>query len=254
MNNSFYRTLLKKWLLALLALAILSGCAATVPSSDRPAMRSVSEFVKPDVEYVIDVYDPLEGFNRGVYKFNFYFDKYIFLPVVNVYEFLIPPFFQRRVSNFVDNVFEFNNLTNSLFQLQFKKAGITVSRFVVNTTFGVLGLFDTASEMGLQRQNEDFGQTLGYYGVGNGAYLVLPVLGPSNLRDTAGLATDGLLFSLVGPAAWIDDDAVTYTFSGVTAVDRRHREAFRYYSTGSPFEYDLIRLLYTQKRRVDNAR
>jgi phospholipid-binding lipoprotein MlaA len=250
MKNRIIRRLLIAFALSI----FLTGCASTLPPAQTPAQRPVDEFVKEDVVYTIDVYDPIEGFNRGVYKFNFYFDKYIFLPVVSVYEFILPKFFQDRVSRFVDNVFEFNNLTNSLLQLEFKKAGITVSRFAVNTTFGVLGMFEMAEDMGLQRQNEDFGQTLGHYGVGHGPFLMLPVLGPSNLRDTTGLVADAAAFSYLGPPAWVDDDDITMAFNIVTAVDKRHREKFRYYETGTPFEYDLVRMLYTKKRELDIAR
>ena len=254
MKNVINSSIFRKLLFALTLSILLTGCASTLPPAETPAKRPVDEYVHKDVVYTIDVYDPIEGFNRGVYKFNYYFDKYIFLPVVSVYEFILPKFFQDRVSSAVDNIFEFNNLTNSLLQLEFKKAGITVSRFVINTTFGVLGMFDTAAEAGLQRQNEDFGQTLGHYGVGHGPYLVLPVLGPSNLRDTTGLVADAAAFSYLGPPAWIDDDDVTLAFNIVTAVDKRHREKFRYYETGTPFEYDLVRMLYTKKRELDIAR
>jgi phospholipid-binding lipoprotein MlaA len=247
-------TILRGLLVALTFSIFLTGCASTLPPVEEPAKRPVDEFVREDVVYTIDIYDPIEGFNRGVYKFNYYFDKYVFLPVVNVYQFFVPKFFQRRVSSFVDNVFEFNNLTNSLLQLEFKKAGITVSRFAVNTTFGVLGTFDTASEMGLQRQNEDFGQTLGHYGVGHGPFIMLPIVGPSNLRDTTGLVTDAVAFSLLGPPAWVDDDDLTLAFNITTAVDARSREQFRYFETGTPFEYDLVRMLYTKKRELDIAR
>lgn len=254
MKNVMKSKLLRQLLCSFALLTFLSACSATIPPTQTPAKRSANEFAPKDVTYVIDVYDPIEGFNRGVYKFNYYFDKYVFLPVVSVYEFLLPKFFQDRVSSFVDNVYEFNNLTNSLFQLEFKKAGITVSRFAVNTSFGVLGLFDTATEMGLQRQNEDFGQTLGHYGVGHGPFIVLPVIGPSNLRDTTGLVADTVAFSTLGPPAWVDDDDATLAFNVVTGVDKRHREKFRYYENGTPFEYDMVRLLYTKKRELDIGR
>jgi phospholipid-binding lipoprotein MlaA len=251
MKDVMKSKIVRRLLFALTLSIFLTGCATTLPPTEVPAQRSVDEYVHKDVVYTIDVYDPIEGFNRGVYKFNYYFDKFIFLPVVSVYEFILPKFFQDRVSSAVDNIFEFNNLTNSLLQLEFKKAGVTVSRFAVNSTFGVLGMFDTASEMGLQRQNEDFGQTLGYYGVGHGPFIVLPVIGPSNLRDTTGLVVDAAAFSTLGPPAWVDDDDATLAFNIVSAVDKRHREKFRYYENGTPFEYDLVRLLYTKKRELD---
>ena len=129
-----------------------------------------------------------------------------------------------------------------------------MGRVCLNTTVGLLGFIDVASEVGLQSYKEDFGQTLGHYGVGDGAYLVLPIFGPSNLRDTTGLVTDAVAFSVAGPPAWVDDDATTMVFTGVSAVDKRHRESFRYYETGSPFEYEMIRMLYTSKREIEIAK
>jgi phospholipid-binding lipoprotein MlaA len=161
---------------------------------------------------------------------------------------------EDRVSNFVDNVYEFNNFTNNLLQLKIKKTGITLARFVVNTTVGIAGLWDPATHWGMKRQPEDFGQTLGHYGVGHGPYIVLPIFGPSNLRDTTGLVTDSVAFAVAGPPAWIDDDTTTLVFSGVAAVDKRHRESFRYYQSGSPFEYNMIRMLYTTKREIEIAK
>jgi phospholipid-binding lipoprotein MlaA len=158
---------------------------------------------------------------------------------------------ENRVSNFVDNIFEFNNFTNNLFQLKIRSTAITLGRFLVNSTIGIAGLWDPATDMGMERQTEDFGQTLGHWGVGNGPYIVLPIFGPSNLRDTTGLVTDAVAFGSAGPPAWVDDEDVTLIFSGVTAVDARHRQSFRYYRTGSPFEYEMIRMLYTAKRDIE---
>lgn len=242
-------------LLALLSLVLLSGCT-TLPKEGpdtKPPMRDFTEIVPQDKEFDIQVYDPIEGFNRGSYRFNHYFDKYFYLPIVRGYQFIMPDYAEDRVSNFVDNVFEFNNFTNSLLQLKFKKTGITLSRFVINTTVGVAGLWDPATKWGLHRQSEDFGQTLGHYGVGHGPYIVLPIFGPSNLRDTAGLATDTVAFAVAGPPAWVDDETTTLVFTGVSSIDKRKRIPFRYYGSGSPFEYEQIRMLYTKKRELEIA-
>lgn len=246
--------------LALAGLIILftSGCSVT-PKPDPniayvPPLHTIDETLHEGVEYAGDVYDPWGGFNRRVFTFNYYFDKYLYLPVVNTYEFIMPDYVEDRVSNFVDNVFEINNFANNLLQLKLKRAGATLARFVVNTTVGIAGLWDPADGCGLPEQSEDFGQTLGYYGVGNGPFLVLPVLGPSNLRDTTGLVADAATFTFAGPPAWVDDDDATLIFSGVSAIDKRHRESFRYYQTGSPFEYEMIRMLYTSKREIEIAK
>jgi phospholipid-binding lipoprotein MlaA len=242
-------------LILLMSAAFLSGCS-TLPKpgpDSEPAMRQKADLIAEGAQLDIEVYDPIEGFNRGAYRFNYYFDKYLFLPIVSVYQFILPDYAERRVSNFVDNVFEFNNFTNNLLQLKFKETGITLSRFVVNTTVGIAGLWDPATKWGMHRQPEDFGQTLGHYGVGHGPYIVLPVLGPSNLRDTTGLITDAVVFSVAGPPAWVDDDDTTMAFTAVSAVDKRKRTPFRYYGSGSPFEYEQIRMLYTKKRELEIA-
>ncbi len=239
---------------ALMLVLLASGCA-TKPDAGamnlEPPMHTVEKFVDPNVEYAVDVYDPLEGFNRNMYTFNYYFDEYFFLPVVGGYQYVMPDYAEERVSDFVDNVFEFNNFVNNLLQFKVKETGLTVLRFVVNTTVGIAGLWDPATDIGLTRQSEDFGQTLGHYGVGDGPYLVLPVFGPSNFRDTTGLITDTVSFNLLGPPAWLDNDDATLIFTGVSAVDNRKRESFRYYETGSPFEYEMIRMLYTAKRKIE---
>jgi len=243
----------KRLLLVLLTGMLLLSACSTTPKptqSTEPPMRQYEELVDQGKTYPIDVYDPLEGFNRGVYRFNYYFDKFIFLPIVNTYEFITPNFVEKGVSNFVDNIFEFSNFTNNLLQLKIKKTGITLARFVINSTVGIAGLMDPATEMGLRRQKEDFGQTLGHYGVGDGPYIVLPILGPSNLRDTTGVVADAATFSYLGPPAWVDDDDVTLAFNVVSAIDKRHRIPFRYYGTGSPFEYEMVRMLYTSQRKI----
>lgn len=240
-------------LVPLMSVAFLSGCS-TVPKpgpDSEPAMRQKADLISEETQHDIEVYDPIVGFNRGTYHFNYYFDKYLFLPIVSGYQFIVPDYAEDRVSNFVDNVLEFNNFTNNLLQLKFKETGITLARFVVNTTVGVVGLWDPATKWGMHRQPEDFGQTLGHYGVGHGPYIVLPILGPSNLRDTTGLVTDAVAFSLVGPPAWVDDDGTTMAFTAVSAVDKRKRTPFRYYGSGSPFEYEEIRMLYTKKRELE---
>uniref|UniRef100_UPI001CD25195 MlaA family lipoprotein n=1 Tax=Geomonas subterranea TaxID=2847989 RepID=UPI001CD25195 len=243
---------LRLLMLVLLGLS-LSACSTTpkVTGSVEPPLRRYEDFVKPGQPNMLNVKDSVEGFNRGSYRFNYYFDEYFYLPVVRGYEFIMPNYLEDRVSDAIDNLGEITNLTNNLFQFKFKSAGITVSRFVINSTIGVGGLWDQAGKMGLKRQTEDFGLTLGHYGTGSGTYLMLPVLGASNVRDTTGLVADLATSNYLGPVAWIDDTTFTYAYSGIYAVDRRHRTPFRYRQTGSPFEYELIRTLYTMKREFD---
>ncbi|MBJ6750043.1 VacJ family lipoprotein [Geomonas sp. Red421] len=240
-------------LVPLLFLLLLSACstAPVVTGPVEPPLRRYEDLVKPGQPNMLDVKDEVEGFNRGSYRFNYYFDEYLYRPVVRGYEFIMPNYLEDRVSDAIDNLGEITNLTNNLMQFNLKAAGITVSRFVINSTVGVGGLWDQAKKMGLKRQTEDFGLTLGHYGTGSGSYLMLPVLGASNVRDTTGLAADLATSNYLGPVAWINDTTFTYAYSGIYAVDRRHRTPFRYRQTGSPFEYELIRSLYTMKRDYD---
>jgi phospholipid-binding lipoprotein MlaA len=256
-------------LVLLTAFIFMAGCGTTPVRKEPeiPAKRPVSEYVKPDVTYAIDAYDPWEPMNRHIYNFNAIFDNYVFLPVVQAYEFVLPVFAQKGITNFFKNLTEVPNLTNSLLQFKFVKAVNTFGRICINTTVGLGGLIDVATlNDGIKREDEDFGQTLGFYGLGPGPYLVLPVLGPSNVRDTAGLVADtsvgymvdsvvypmiGELLNLTGSP---EDDILNYSLTALYAIDKRHNEPFRYFKTGSPFEYDLIRRLYLIKRQfqIDN--
>lgn len=237
-------------LLLLLGLLVLSGCAATSPPQI-PALRPVSEYVKPQVNYPIDIYDPLEGFNRGMYRFNFYFDKYLFLPVTNTYETVTPDAVEARISNFFANIRQLTTLANCLLQLKPEQTLDTLGRIIINTTFGIGGLWDPATTLGIRHHKEDFGQTLGHYRVGNGPYLVLPLFGPSNLRDTTGLVADTAAFTMLDPFNFEDNEELGIAYLGLSAVDARHRMKFRYFETGSPFEYELVRLIYSKYRQLE---
>jgi len=154
-------------ILSALAALALTGCAST--HANNPA-------------------DPLESFNRGVYRFNDTVDKAIAKPVAQGYNAVMPAPGKIMVSNFFSNLDDVIVTINDLLQFKFAQAASDGSRFLFNSTFGVLGLFDVASR--LEKHNEDFGQTLGYWGVGSGAYIVLPIFGPSSVRDGVGLYVD----------------------------------------------------------------
>jgi phospholipid-binding lipoprotein MlaA len=244
----------------LAGLAFTTGCG-TAPvrhEPEIPAKRPVSEYVKPDKTYFVDAYDPWEKMNRRIYNFNAIFDEYVFLPVVRGYEFVLPEFAQTGVSNFFRNLTEVTNLMNTLLQLKGEKFLRTVGRIIVNSTVGLGGFIDVATPNGLERENEDFGQTLGFYGVGQGPYLVIPLLGPSTVRDGAGLAVDWVVYSLTTSELIgllnldsPEEDILSWGISTIYVIDKRHNESFRYFMTGSPFEYDLIRKLYLLKREFD---
>jgi phospholipid-binding lipoprotein MlaA len=250
--------MIRRTILVLLLSLSVAGCATTRhdTATEIPPRHTMAEFRDQPFAYV---YDPWEGFNRRMYKFNYYFDKYLFLPVVKGYEFVTPWFLQDRISNFYNNIEEVRNLTNSMFQLKGIESAKTLGRFVTNSTIGLGGLFDPASKLGLERHPEDFGKTLGYWGVSSGPYIVLPIFGPSSGRDTTGLAVDGGIRYGISPGVepfFSSDDTFTIV-SGVNlleAIDARHQQGFRYYDSGYPFEYYLVRFLYHEKRDLESAK
>jgi len=134
--------------------------------------------------------DPFEGFNRGVSRFNDTVDDAVLVPVATAYRQVLPSPVRTGVNNFFNNLGDVWNFANSVLQLKAQHSAETFMRLNVNTFFGLGGVLDVASELGIDRHNEDFGQTLGRYGVPSGPYVVLPVLGPSTLRDTAALPVD----------------------------------------------------------------
>jgi len=141
--------------------------------------------------------DPLESMNRAVFKFNETIDDNVFEPVARGYKKVIPKPIQMVVNNVFSNANDVVVAGNALLQLNFESAAATGARLLINTTFGIFGMIDIASDISatsdvnLNKRNEDFGQTLGHYGVGSGPYLVLPFLGPSSVRDAVGIGVDG---------------------------------------------------------------
>lgn len=134
--------------------------------------------------------DPWEPFNRSVFSLNEWLDTYIAKPVAEGYRYVMPSVADQGVTNFFRNLGELENTVNNLLQLKFEGAGVSLGRFALNSTVGWFGLVDVATHAGIYERDEDFGQTLGYWGVPNGPYLMLPVFGPSTLRDTAGRVGD----------------------------------------------------------------
>ena len=176
-----------------------------------------------------DPSDPLEKINRPIYKFNRVADTYVLRPVAKTYVQWTPSPIRTGVSNFLGNLFYPTTIVNDLLQAKFVQTGKDTGRFVLNTTIGIVGLFDVATPLGLPRNDEDLGQTLGYWGVGEGWYLMLPLLGPSTNRDLIGDLGD----SFTGPTPVADladaytvtdyhvKDTVDYTLTAVGAIDKR---------------------------------
>ena len=250
----------QRHLLLLLAVLILAGCstAPRIQGDDEQVVEpsfSADRLLDDDVSYLADeIWDPWEGFNRSMYRFNYRFDKYVFLPVASGYQAITPDFMEQGFNNFFQNFGELSTLMNSILQLHPTKTVETTGRFLINTTVGLLGLFDVASSLDIPRHNEDFGQTLGHWGVGNGPFLVLPIMGPSNVRDGIGLGVDMYVNQEIREEGLGMKSEEVTVWNVLDAIDTRANVAFRYFETGSPFEYEWIRLLYTTKRRMDIER
>jgi phospholipid-binding lipoprotein MlaA len=235
----------------LFALLLQGGCAGTGASNDPVVVGASDEQQQPSF---ITVDDPWEGVNRNIYAFNAQADRWVLLPVVDAYTFTVPLPIRDRVSDFFANIASLVTFGNQVLQLKFEGAFETAMRFGANSLLGMFGFVDIATPMGLPRHNEDFGKTLGRWGVGDGPYLVLPILGPSNVRDAAGLATDTAAFSIVDP---FGASSIQWRYPPIMAADAvnaRYIQSFRYFESGSPFEYDLVRFLYTRKRQIEIGR
>ncbi|WP_022820027.1 MlaA family lipoprotein [Fusobacterium russii] len=195
--------------------------------------------------------DPWEGFNRRVYYFNYNVDKYALLPIVRTYKFITPVFIQNRVTNFFRNIKGINTTANSLAQLKGRKAMRAVARFAINTIFGLGGIFDVATKMGMPKPYEDFGLTLAHYGVPRGPYLILPLLGPSYLRDVFGMGVESLTTKAADPYRHMELFEInSKPVTVLSGIDKRKNVKFEYYGTSSPFEYEYVRFLWSRYRKL----
>ena len=166
------------WAVVFSSALSVTGCAST----DQHPVAATSA--------ATDKVDPYEGFNRSMYGFNMGLDKHLLKPVASGYKTITPDFMQTGVTNFFTNLKGINVVLNDFLQGKFRQGASDTGRFLTNSTVGLFGLFDVASELGLQGNVEDFGQTLAVWGVGQGPYLVLPLLGPTTVRDGAAIVVD----------------------------------------------------------------
>lgn len=199
------------------------------------------------VEGPKDPRDPLESYNRAMYSFNDAFDRSLFKPVAEGYNKVMPQPVNTGISNFFSNLDDVVVLFNDVLQLKLKQGISDFSRLTWNTTAGLFGIFDVASHMDLPKHNEDFGQTLATWGVGDGPYVMLPFLGPSTLRDTGGLVAD----STYNPIYDIPDREARWDTIGLKAIDTRAglMQADRIAGKSGVDKYNFIRDAYLQQRR-----
>lgn len=195
-------------------------------------------------------YDPWERMNRFTYRFNARLDDALFLPVSDQYRRLPGPL-RAGVHNFFANLREVINTVNYAAQLRPAPGVRSAGRFVINSTLGIGGLFDVATAMKIPAAPTGFGATLARWGMHPGPYLVLPILGPSSLRDGTGWGVDYGTGWLINVAN-LYRGTIGWYLLPLDLVDARANVAFRYYATASPFEYDNIRFLYVRKTLIED--
>jgi phospholipid-binding lipoprotein MlaA len=214
------------WLGLLLTVVFLAGCASGPKADPR---------------------DPLEPLNRGIYQFNDAVDTAVIAPVATAYRNVTPSLVRRGIGNFFGNLQDAWSFVNNALQFKGQAAGESLTRFGVNTFIGMGGIFDVASEMGIERHTKDFGHTLGYWGVGPGPYVVLPLFGPSTLRDTMALPVDmqGDIASNIGHVP------TRNVVTTVRLVDKRARllDATAMLDEIALDKYTFTRDAYLQRRR-----
>jgi len=215
--------------LPLALLFFLTGCATTNTADSR---------------------DPIEGFNRAIFKFNDGLDKAVLKPVAQGYRDYTPDPLQQGIGNFFGNLADVVTTVNALLQFKFKQGGSDALRVLFNSTLGIFGIFDIATTMGFDKHHEDFGQTLGRWGIGNGPYLMLPVLGPSTLRDSVGLLVDSSAFD---PIYQVDHVPSRNTLLLVKGITNRAEllGASNVLEKAALDRYDFLKESYLQKREND---
>jgi phospholipid-binding lipoprotein MlaA len=216
--------------------ALLLACAAALAAAGCATPGETSEA------------DPWEGFNRRIFWFNEQLDEYALEPVARGWDAMTSPRVQRSVDDFFNNLAMPVHLVNNVAQGKLGDAGIELARFVVNTTVGLLGFFDPATGWGLPDKPEDFGQTLAVWGLPSGPYLMLPIFGPSNPRDTVGLVGDGITYE----AAYDEAGEVMLGARVIDIVNTRAQllQPLREARQASVDYYVFVRNAYLQRRRI----
>jgi phospholipid-binding lipoprotein MlaA len=195
-------------------------------------------------------YDPWERLNRFTYRFNARFDEAIFLPVADTYR-RAPRPIRAGIHNFFGNLAEIDSVINYTLQWRLKYGWRSLSRLAINSTIGIGGLFDVATKLKLPGTPTGFATTLAKWGMHPGPYLVIPLLGPSTLRDGVGFLGDyGAEYGINVVGLYRGN--VSWGLGTVNAIDQRANINFRYYSGGSPFEYETIRFLYVRRRLIED--
>jgi phospholipid-binding lipoprotein MlaA len=226
------------------AVAAESGAGSAQPPQEAPPPLTPAD--APPMY----TYDPWERLNRFTYRFNARFDEAIFLPVADTYR-RAPRPIRAGIHNFFDNIAEIDSVINYTLQWRLKYGWRSLTRLAINSTLGIGGLFDVASKLKLPGLPTGFATTLAKWGMHPGPYLVIPLLGPSTLRDGVGFLADyGAEYGI--NVAGLYRGNVSWGLGAANAIDQRANIDFRYYASGSPFEYETIRFLYVRRRLIED--
>jgi phospholipid-binding lipoprotein MlaA len=201
--------------------------------------------------------DPLAPFNEAMFRFNLDLDQWVVTPVAKGYSYVLPAPARRSVGNFFNNVGFLPRFANNLLQLRFEPAATELARFGINTTLGAAGLFDVANSwFGLKEQPDDFGLTMGHYGIYSGSYIMLPFLGPSTIRDTVGLAVDGTMNPMSWMLPWWVSLSASAGSGAITAVNYRsfHPDEFEEADRYAIDLYGAVQDAYMQDRTAELTR
>ncbi|WP_462320439.1 MlaA family lipoprotein [Halochromatium sp.] len=223
-----HKAQLRVFFLVLFTALLIGGCSS-IPKEQR------------------DPRDPWQPYNRAMFRFNTDFDNAFFKPAAQGYQAITPEPVNHGITNFFNNVADVTSAVNNVLQFKLSRAGTDVGRVLVNTTVGLVGFIDVATNMGIPSYKEDFGQTLGYWGFGDGPYFVMPILGPSSVRDTFGFAGD----VLIDPFFSLQKDEIYWGFVVLRAIDTRAGllAAGDLVDEAALDRYAFVRDAYLQRRR-----
>jgi phospholipid-binding lipoprotein MlaA len=232
------------------AAAFAEAIAAESAAGSAQEPQEAPPLVTPADAPPMYTYDPWERLNRFTYRFNARFDEAIFLPVADTYR-RAPRPIRAGIHNFFDNLAEIDSVINYTLQWRLKYGWRSLTRLAINSTIGIGGLFDVATKLKLPGTPTGFATTLAKWGMHPGPYLVIPLLGPSTLRDGVGFLADyGVEYGI--NVADMYRGSVSWGLGTANAIDQRANINFRYYAGGSPFEYETIRFLYVRRRLIED--
>ena len=232
------------------AAAFAEAVAAESAAGSAQEPQEAPPLVTPADAPPMYTYDPWERLNRFTYRFNARFDEAIFLPVADTYR-RAPRPIRAGIHNFFDNLAEIDSVINYTLQWRLKYGWRSLTRLAINSTIGIGGLFDVATKLKLPGTPTGFATTLAKWGMHPGPYLVIPLLGPSTLRDGVGFLADyGAEYGI--NVAGLYRGGVSWGLGTANAIDQRANIDFRYYAGGSPFEYETIRFLYVRRRLIED--